>query len=418
MERRHHQRAAVVLLICSCLLFAGSARAEDSSPPDAGFEWGGAIETGYRFTDIHGSGDRYREVVNLEEGLRLFDLSLWMKDLERKGIADEVRLRVNSIGDPFPSVRLDMKKNNIYQFSADYREHDFFFNRQDAPNNLLTDNHDFDQKRRIGRFMLSLFPADDIRLNFGCNIAERTGENVVPRAFTTVPGLTQNVDEKFREYFGSIDFPVGDWNIHIKQSVWTFDNENEIDQLIEPGLPRISEKRDESVWTYVSTIKAHTRLGDRWDFDAGYVSAHSEGDSQLNDLGSIPIAVRPGNGNFTFDTHIVELGLSHLLRKDLILHLDYRLHTFDEEGVTTTDLQEPTRVTETDYSLFAHTGTSQLEYTPLDNLTLRGGYRVQYRQIEAENFAIEPFDGGPVPAESGFFPMVGSRPLTGSPSSL
>ena len=390
MEPTHIRKAAVALLVCSSLFFGAAAPAQESPPAETGIQWGGALETGYRFTDIHGSSDRYREVVNLDEGPNLFDLNLWVKDLERKGFADEVRLRLSSIGDPFPSARLDIKKNKLYQLSVDYREYDFFFNRLDTPADslsLLTDNHDFDQKRRTGRILLSLFPGEEIRLNFGHNFAQRTGEAAVPRAFIPVANLPQDLDEQFREYFGSIDFPLGGWDFHVKQSFWTFDNENEIDQA-----PTLLEKRDESVWTYVSTLKGHTQLGERWDLDAGYVYAHSEGSSRLEVFP--PVFVDSGTGELKYDTHIVELGLSHLLRKDLIAHLDYRLHTFEQHGQAITDFLQPPPFNETDYSLFAHTLTPQLEYLPFDHLTLRGGYRFQYRSIEAENFAPDLADGG------------------------
>jgi hypothetical protein len=96
----------------------------------------------------------------------------------------------------------------------------------------------------------------EIRLNIGYNYAQRTGVVDVPRAFTFVPHLAQDLDERFQEYFGSIDFPLGAWDIHIKQSFWTFDSDNAIHESID--LQRVVEKRDESVWTSVSTVKAHT----------------------------------------------------------------------------------------------------------------------------------------------------------------
>ncbi len=37
-------------------------------------------------------------------------------------------------------------------------------------------------------------------------------------------------------------------------------------------------------------------------------------------------------------------------------------------------------------NLMAHTGTFQLEYIPMDNLTLRGGYRLQYQHINGDNY--------------------------------
>ena len=42
----------------------------------SGFQWNGDIELGYRFADIDGSRSRYKETVNLMDGLKLFDLTL------------------------------------------------------------------------------------------------------------------------------------------------------------------------------------------------------------------------------------------------------------------------------------------------------------------------------------------------------
>jgi hypothetical protein len=71
------------------------------------------------------------------------------------------------------------------------------------------------------------------------------------------------------------------------------------------------------------------------------------------------------------------MGLSHLLTQGLLLHLDYRFHTQIQDGNVN---NEPD--TDSSYTLYANTGTAQLEYLPRPNLTLRGGYRVQYRDID------------------------------------
>jgi hypothetical protein len=348
---------------------------------------------GYRFTKIDGI-DRYREVVNLMDGLRLFNFNLSFKDPARKEFVDDARIRVSSIGDPFPSARLDIKKNKAYHLSADYREYEFFFNRADLPSPFrfpdtqLTDNHDFDQKRRRGGLQLSLFPAEEIRFNAGYSFADRKGEAGVPRAFIFVPNLKQNLDERFNEYFMSMDFPLSNWNFHVKQSYWTLENENRIDQP-----PTLVENRKEDVGTYVSTVKAHTRLGDRWDFDTGYIFAHSEGDARLN-ISPASLATS-GGGSFAFNTHVIESGLSYLLRNDLLVHFDYRFHTFNQDGHADTDLFFLAQgVAQTDYRLVAHTGTLQFEYIPRPNVTVKAGYRVQHRQINAENFNVNFFDGG------------------------
>jgi hypothetical protein len=371
------------------LFSVSSAPAEDTGVKMEGFQWGGSVELGYRFTDIDGR-NRYKEVVNLRDGLKLFDFSIWGKNLEgEKGFVDYVGLNASGIGDPFPRGRLQIKKNKTYDLVVTYKEYKYFFDRED--NTFFTDNHNFNMRSRRGTLTLSVFPKEDVRLNVGYSHSQRDGDAGVPRL--TFPfSMEQDLKERFNEYFISADFPVGGWDLHVKQSFWNFENKNKM------SGPQF-EKRDENVNTYVSTVKAHTRFGERWDFDAGYIFAHSEGRA---DLTAAPeIGVMSGKGRFNFNTHVIEMGLSYLFRTDLILHADYRFHTINQDGRSNTDpfLAAPAS-SDTKYNLFAHTGTFQLEYVPRENLTMRAGYRIQYRDIEGENFAVNPFDGGKHPDDT------------------
>ena len=375
-----------------CLFPIYDVRSEDSGLTAGGFQWGGSIELGYRLTDVDGR-ERYKEVVNLMEGLRLFDLTLVGRNLdEKKGLVDFFSFNVSGIGDPFPSGRLEIKKNKAYDIIATYREYKYFFNRED--NFFFTDNHDFNQRSRRGTLALSLFPKEDFRLNLGYSHSQRDGDAAVPRL--TFPfAVEQELKERLNEYFISADFPIGNWDFHIKQSFWSFLNRNKTKG------PQF-EERDEHVGTYVSTIKTHTRFGERWDLDAGYIYAHSKGES---DLTTVPeIGVDSGKGRFNFNTHIFELGLSYLLTEGLLFHADYRFHTLDQDGRANTDqlLSSPAN-TGTDFNMLAHTGSFQLEYLPRENLTVRAGYRVQYRDINGENFVVSQFDGGKDPGNTEVF---------------
>jgi hypothetical protein len=382
------------ILVIFCISFfhlfpIHDARSEDSGLTFGGFQWGGTIELGYRLTDIDGR-NRYKEVVNLTEGLRLFDFSLWGKNPdEKKGLVDTFSLSARDIGDPFPSGRLEIKKNKTYDVVATYKEYKYFFNRED--NFFFTDNHDFSQTSRRGTLTVALFPKEDFQFNLGYSHFQRDGDAGVPR-YTFPFAMDQDFKERLNEYFVSADFPIGGWNFHIKQSYWNFENKNKM------GGPQF-EERDEHVGTYVSTIKAHTHFGERWDLDAGYIYAYSEGKA---DLATVPeIGVDSGRGRFNSNTHIFEFGLSYLLRKELIFHADYRFHTINQDGRANTDplLSAPAN-TSTDFNMWAQTGTFQLEYLPKENLTLRAGYRVQYRDIHGDNFVDNQFDGGKHPNDA------------------
>jgi len=380
---RTRVKYSIAFISLFCILFIPKAKSHGDGLTMGGFQWGGDIELGYRFTDIDGR-NRYKEVANLMGGLKLFDLSLWANDLEKKGFSDYFSLNLNGIGDPFPSGRFQIKKDKNYDLVATYKEYKYFFDREDTP---LTDNHEFNTRLKRGTLGLTFFPKTDFRLNLGYSSTWREGDAGVPRY---IGGLysrfEQDLDEQLNEYFISGDFSIGTWDFHVKQSFWNFQNKSEIF-----SLPLI-EDQSGHVKTYVSTIKAHTQFGDRWDLDTGYIYAHSEGRSEIttNHLG-----VDSGRGEFNFNTHVVELGLSYLLRKNWILHFDYRFHTLDQDGRSNTDvlLSSPAD-TPTDYNLSAHTGTFQVEYLPRENLSFRAGYRVQYRDINGENFVADPFDGG------------------------
>jgi hypothetical protein len=122
---------AITFVSIFCLLFASGLRSE-SGLTVGGFQWSGDIELGYRFTDIDGE-DRYKETVNLMEGLKLFDFSLRGKDLDQKGLVDYVSFNMHAIGDPFPTGRLEIKKNKSYDLVATYKEYKYYFDRTETP---------------------------------------------------------------------------------------------------------------------------------------------------------------------------------------------------------------------------------------------------------------------------------------------
>jgi hypothetical protein len=387
----------------SLFLSIRAAQSESGAEPDetglkiAGFQWGGAIELGYRWTDIDGSRDRYKTTVNLMQGFRLFELSLWGRNLdEKKGLVDYFSVDTTGIGDPFPYGRLEIKKNKVYDFVATYREYKYF-SEVEATGNLVTGfPFNFNQRSTVGTVGLSVFPKDDVKLNFGYRYYARDGDALIPSVFL-LPDQKQNLDERLNEYFISADFPIANWDFHVKQTYWNFENNNKMEG------PQQFENPDSHWNTYVSTIKAHTKFGERWDLDTGYIFAHSEGRADL--LTSPNPFVSSGDSKTSSNINVFELGLSYaLIPTSLIAHLDYQFHSVDQNGRANTDpfLGAPVNAN-TDYNLLAYTGTLQLEYILKENLTLRGGVRFQYRDINGDNFVVNRFDGGKHPNNTDIF---------------
>jgi len=58
--------------------------------------------------------------------------------------------------------------------------------------------------------------------------------------------------------------------------------------------------------TVVTTVKAHTRFGERLDFDGAVVYAHSNGWSSLDTIPAL--GTQSGSGSLNYNTYVVELG--------------------------------------------------------------------------------------------------------------
>ena len=389
--RRYLVRAPMIVFCISLfhLVPVALLHSEEAGVTLGDFRWNGDIEVGYRFTDIDGNEDSYKQFVNLQDGLKLFDLNLLGRRIENTtGPVDYFRFNLTGIGDPYPAGRLEVKKKKAYDFLASYRQFKYFTNLENP--GLFSNNYSFDSTIGRGTLQLSVFPREDIKFNFGYNLVQKSGDALVPRPF--FPIQEQDLDERLNEFYVSADFSIGIFDFFIKEDYWNFKNKNEIDGPYQP------EKRDESTDTYVTTIKAHTRLGERWDLDGAFIYAHSSGDA---DLTTIPVYVLSGSGETKADTYIGELGLSYLLLKDLIFHFDYRFHTIDQDGEANTDflLSAPAE-SSSSFKQTAHTGTFQLEYIPVENLTLRGGYQVQYEDVSAEPVQYGSFTGGEKPSDT------------------
>jgi len=115
--------------------------------------------------------------------------------------------------------------------------------------------------------------------------------------------------------------------------------------------------------TLVTNIKGHTRFTTGWTL----TQPSSMPIRRERRYTTIPaIVVLPGSGNMSMNTYVVEAGLSYLLRKELIFHLDYRFHALDQNGRANTDGSSAPASSPSNLNLMANTGTFQLEYIPRD----------------------------------------------------
>lgn len=180
---KYFVRSFLVLVIA---LLPGAVLAQTSaSLPEEGIGRGGytirqSIEVGYRLTDRTGSGSMYDTLVNLQTGPRVLEQSLSMHAQERQGFAFDHFL-VNSFGwggDPNNGLRLRADKSSWYDFRANFRRDQNFFDYNllvnplnpstSSPNMpVLNSAHELRTGRRMTDLDLKLFPLSKVSFRLG-----------------------------------------------------------------------------------------------------------------------------------------------------------------------------------------------------------------------------------------------------------
>lgn len=142
-----------------------AASADAASPVPTTESWlTGYIDLGYRWrTDVGGSFDTYRSIINLGSGPKVIGADFTLIDPKHRAF-DKVHVRASGWGgEPYQTFHLDAAKSKLYDFSADYRDIAYFDVLPSYADPLLTrgitlDEQSFDTRRRTASFHLDLLP--------------------------------------------------------------------------------------------------------------------------------------------------------------------------------------------------------------------------------------------------------------------
>ncbi len=149
-----------LLLLCLVPLAA-------QSPVPTSESWlTGSLDLGYRWrTDVAGSFNTYRSIVNLGSGPKLLGADFTLADPKHRAF-DQMHVRASSWGDdPYSTFHLDANKSKLYDFSADYRNIAYFNFLPSYADPLLArgivlNEQSFDTRRRFANFTLDLLPGN------------------------------------------------------------------------------------------------------------------------------------------------------------------------------------------------------------------------------------------------------------------
>lgn len=127
------------------LLAAPALQAQDAADTLTG-----NLLFGYRMVDTSGADSKYREDINLDDGIRLFNFDLHLTpENQLKNLFDRLDLNVyNYGGDPYESLGLTVQKFGRYKFQYLRRKSAYFYqDQQEIGGGHLYDLHTFDFER-------------------------------------------------------------------------------------------------------------------------------------------------------------------------------------------------------------------------------------------------------------------------------
>jgi hypothetical protein len=168
--RRRSRWTAFSLAVFASLSLARAGAAQDTA---GGIDVHGSVDAGYRFTDVNGSNDSYRQLFNLAGGLRLMGLDVH-GDAADKATAflDRFSLSASGIGDPFSSVQLTARKAHRYDLRINWRNSRLFDMSPLTPTSIagldtsaVTDHHGWDTSRQIGSVALEITASPALRFS-------------------------------------------------------------------------------------------------------------------------------------------------------------------------------------------------------------------------------------------------------------
>ena len=197
------------------LLLTGAATAQDV-PLD--------LELGYRWTDVSGNEDMFRNQVNEREGFQIRALSYGLGDIRGTNAIDHFRIDAADLGiGPNGLFRLEAGRTGYWKLNASYRMTDFYSNYPTIANPFLEagsleSQHAYDRTRTTMDVDLELLPGKAVRPLVGFSYSRYAGPGLTTyHVGQDEFGLDQDLKEKDTEYRIGVAFDAGAFSGQVVQ---------------------------------------------------------------------------------------------------------------------------------------------------------------------------------------------------------
>jgi hypothetical protein len=407
------RRSPACLGLALVAALAGGAGA--SAVP--GYRLDTTTTAGYRWIDIDGSKDKYREDHNLRSGLRLFTLQVdGLATAPDETPLDRFHLEVDTPGDePFSTFRLTAADRSLYDLRVAFTRSKYFY---DVPQlfelpvagDVATDDlHDWNFVRTNGAVDLTVHAPSLPTLLLGYRLYRRNGSST-----TTVdePGgdtflMNAPIDDTTHVGRVGTEFRALDTDVFLQQEYRRVNRRLDLNGPIDPAgldptdgstLSFFEGDQGEHLDIPSTTVRLRRPIGEALELTGAYLYSHAalESDRTRTARGT---AVAPfGGTNVVRDgahadlsTQVADLGGTLHAHERVRLLASYRFDersqsgSFDETGTL------GPFAAGTGYHVRRQSVTGEVEVEPRDDLTLRAGMRYGHRDA---NFSQSAQDIG------------------------
>lgn len=203
-----------------------------AAEPDTGEpKTGGSVDLGYRWnSNVTGSLDTYRSIINLGEGPRVLGFAYSLYEAPAKAWD---RLDMSAAGwggDPAAWFRLDASKRDVYRLRLDHRDTAYFNAMPSFANPLLDrgvfiNQHAFDTRRRLTDLSLALRPGKNFSPYFGYTRDSGDGRGIT--TFYTDGNeypVANLLDDRTHNVRGGVEWTIGKGHLTLEQGGIVFDD--------------------------------------------------------------------------------------------------------------------------------------------------------------------------------------------------
>jgi hypothetical protein len=410
----------------------------------------GSVDLGYRFQDVTGNADTFRQLWDLSEGARLFGVDLRVDGGSApKRVFDSLTLNAMGLGgDPFPSVLLKANRSRRYDLRFSWRRSTFFDIAPLTPASIdgfdtqaVTDHHAWDTIRDITSLAVTAYPTTRLQLHALYDRVRREGgvESTRSVDFVGAPStwgafaranpypVTGLVDDVANRLMVGLSYGRDRWTLHYEAGYQSYDEELTLDPLAaaersinvsDPNTARellrtVAWRQTRDLSTPQSNLSVVVRPSAAIEWRSEYLYYRAEGPFQLDaafagDARTTSATVTSPyqvtintTGDGQSPSHVLGQGFSYRPSRRWGVDADYRYSQTDGDslghltsvltdyaGASGAPAIEDERLT---WDQSWHTIRASALLQPLENLTVRPGVRFSHRDIVVEeNGTVHP----------------------------